>query len=115
MRFEVFMTTAAKQRISEQAEWIATEQAGPHVAAAWLTRIVGTIDELEEMPYRYPVASEDAWCDYEVRQVTIGQYLLFITILEDTQAVWVIHARHGRQLTRPDDLPDDVGSLDERA
>jgi len=111
--FEVFITTAAKQRIREHAEWIATEQAGPQVAADWLTRIGGTIDQLNEMPRRHPVAAEDAWCDYEVRQVTIGQYLIFFTILQGAHAVWVIYARHGRQLTRVDDLPDDVGSLDE--
>lgn len=115
MIFEVFITVAAKQRIREQAEWIATEQAGPQVAADWLTRIERTIGELETMPRRYPVAAEDAWCDYEVRQVSLGQFVLFFTILEDTQAVWVIHARHGRQLTHPDDLPDDVGSIDENA
>jgi len=43
MIFEVFITPAAKQRIREQAVWIATEQAGPQVAADWLARIEGTI------------------------------------------------------------------------
>jgi len=99
MIFEVFITPAAKQRIREQALWIATEQAGPQAAADWLTRIEGTIEGLKTMPRRYPVATEDAWCDYEVRQVSIGQFVLFFTILEGTQTVWVIHARHGRQLT----------------
>ena len=113
MIFEVFITAAAKQRIREQAEWIATKQASPQVAGDWLRRIGRTIEELETMPRRYPVATENAWCDYELRQVSVGQFVLFFTILEDTQAVWVIHARHGRQLTRLDDLPDDIGSIDE--
>ena len=113
MTLEVLITPEAKQRIREQAVWIATEQAGPTVAAEWLARIEDTIDGLETMPRRYPVAAEDAWCEYEVRQVSIGQFVLFFTILEEAQRDWVIHARHGRQLTRPKDLPDDVGPIDE--
>lgn len=115
MRFEVFLTASAKQRIRDHAEWIAAEQAGPSVAANWLNRIGDAVEQLEEMPRRYPVAAEDAWCDYEVRQVTIGQFLLFITIIDETRAVWVIYARHGRQRTRLDELPDDLGSLDDDA
>ncbi len=104
MTFEVFITPAAKRRIREHATWIATEQAGPQVAADWLARIDGTIDGLEQMPRRYPVAAEDHWCEVEVRQISIGQFVLFFTIVDDAHAVWVIHARHARQLTRPEDL-----------
>ena len=43
MMFEVLITPAVKQRIREQAVWIATEQAGLQVAAEWLTRIEETI------------------------------------------------------------------------
>ena len=113
MTFEVFITPGAKHRIREQAEWIATEQAGPQVAADWLARIEDKIQGLETMPRRYPLAAEDAWCDYEVRKVSIGQFVLFFTIIEDARTVWVIHARHGRQLARPGDLPGDLDSIDE--
>ncbi len=108
MTFEVLIAAGAKHRIREQALWIATEQAGPRVAADWLKRIDESIDSLATMPRRYPLAREDSWCDYEVRQVSIGQFVLLFTIRGDEQQVWVVHARHGRQLTRPHDLPPDI-------
>jgi len=113
MTFDVFITPAAKRRIRDHAEWIATQQAGPQVAADWLARIFGTIDGLGQMPRRCPLAAEDTWCEYEVRRLSIGQFVLFFTILDDAQAVWVLHARHGRQLTRPEDFPSGRQTLDE--
>lgn len=101
MTFEVLVAAAAKQRIREQAFWIATEQAGPRIAADWLKRIEESIGELETMPRRFPFAKEDEWCDYEVPQMSIGQFVLLFTIHDDEQQVWIVHARHGRQLPRP--------------
>jgi len=112
MNFEVLIAVGAKQRIREQAFWIATEQAGPRVAGDWLARIDEAIHGLETMPRRYPVAKEDDWCDYEVRQVSIGQFVLLFTVREEEQQVWIVHARHGRQLTRPHDLPPNMESID---
>ncbi len=114
MTFEVLIAPAAKRRIRQQAEWIAAAQAGPRVAAEWLARIYDAIDSLQEMPRLYPVASEDAWCEYEVRLLAIGQFVLLFTIIESEQEIWIVHARHGRQLTRSEDLPRDRDALDDR-
>ena len=73
------------------------------------------VDALAEMPRRFAVAAEDAWCDFEVRHLPIGQFVLFFTVVDETQAVWVIHAKHGKQLTDPDDFPADLESLEEDA
>jgi plasmid stabilization system protein ParE len=112
MRFEVLVAAEAKRRIREQAFWIATEQAGPQNAAAWLQRIDASIAGLETMPRRYPVAREDEWCDYEVRRMAIGVFVLLFTIRDADKQVWILHARHGRQLTRPHDLPPDAGTTE---
>ena len=56
MIYEVFIVAAAKRRIREQAEYIATVQGAPETAARtaarWLTRIYDKIDGLAEMPRR---------------------------------------------------------------
>ncbi len=104
MTYEVFVTPGARNRIREQAEWIATEQDAPQRAVEWLQRVYDLIQGLETMPRRYAVAPEDAWCDFEVRAIAIGQFVLFFTIVEEDQAVWVMHARHGRQLSRAEDF-----------
>ena len=113
MIYEVFIVAAAKRRIREQAEYIATVQGAPETAARWLLRIYDRIDGLAEMPRRYSVAVEDAWCPYEVRRIPIGQFVLFFTIVDETRTVWVIHAKHGKQLTEPDAFPTGLAALEE--
>jgi toxin ParE1/3/4 len=108
---EVLIVAAAKRRIREQAEYIATVQLAPEAASKWLMRIYDKIDGLAEMPRRYRVADEDAWFDYEVRRIPIGEFVLFYTIVDETRTVWVIHAKHGKQLTEPDAFPTDLASL----
>ncbi len=115
MTYDIFIISAAKFRIRQQAEHIAIEQGSPETAARWLARVFDRIDGLAEMPRRYALAIEDAWCAYEVRRIPIGQFVVFFTIVDETQSVWVIHAKHGRQLTRPDDLPEDLESLEDGA
>ena len=97
----------------EIRQHIATEQEEPERAAQWLRRIFDKIDGLAKMPRRYQKATEDAWRDYEIRRVSIGQFILFFTIVEEAKTVWVIHAKHVRQKTRGQDLPGDLESLDD--
>ena len=108
MSYEVFVIPEAELRILEQADYIAKEQGAPERAAIWLERVFDKVDALQEMPRRHALAPEDTWCRYEVRHIPIGQFVLFFTIVEERQAVWVIHARHGRQLSRPEDFQAEV-------
>lgn len=112
MTYAVVITPAAKLRIRQQAEHIAVEQGAPGIAARWLARVFDKIDGLAEMPRRYAAASVEDWCDYEVRHVPIGQFVLFFTVVDETQTVWVIHAKHGKQLTHRDAFPRDLESLE---
>ena len=63
MIHEVFIVGAARRRIREQAEYIATVQGAPQTASRWLRRIYDGIDGLAEMPRRYGEAVEATWCD----------------------------------------------------
>ena len=111
MTYEVRITAPALDRIYEQATYIANEQQAPEIATRWLQRVLNAGDSLGEMPRRCARALEDVFFPYEVRAMVIGQFVLLFTIVEETKTVWVISARHGRQLPRPGDLPADLGSL----
>ena len=112
MTYRVIITPTAKLRVREQAEYIARDQAAPEIAAKWLARVFDKVGSLAEMPHRFAIATEDAWCDYEVRRLVVGQFVIFFTIVDETRSVWVIHARHGSQLSEPEDFPRDPRSLE---
>ena len=50
MTYDVFVVSAARARIREQAEHIATVQGAPETAARWLARVADKIDALAQNP-----------------------------------------------------------------
>jgi plasmid stabilization system protein ParE len=106
MRYRVEMTEAALDAIEEQARYIAVDRKSPLNAGKWLEKLWDTVDSLEFMPRRCPLAEEDAYRTYEVRRARVGDYLILFTIDEPAKTVWIIGFRHGGRLPRPRDLPD---------
>jgi len=104
--YKVIVTAPALERIREQATYISVEQGAPEAAALWLQRVLAASNSLSEMPKRCSRAIEDAYCAYEVRSIGVEGFLLLFTITEDTKTVWVIGARHGRQLPRAEGMSE---------
>ena len=113
MSYEVLIVPAVRDRIRQQAEYIAIEQKAPRMAARWLARVYDQVETLAEMPRRCPIPPEAAWLDYELRCLLIWEFALFFTVIDETSTVWVVHAKHGRQLSQPDDFPADLEGLEE--
>ncbi len=108
MTYRVVITEPALDAIREQARYIAIEQQEPEAAARWLRRVFDASDTLAEMPRRCARAPEDEMRPYEIRWLGVGRFVLLLTVVDETRTVWVIAARHGRRLPRPDDLPPEV-------
>lgn len=93
--YAVELTGAALAAIAAQARYIAIDAQAPLNALRWLERVWDAVDSLEQRPRRAGIAEEDAYLDYEVRQLIVGSHLLLFTIDEDRRKVWVIGLRHG--------------------
>ena len=105
MSYRVIITPPAQAQILEQGRYIAVDRQAPLNAARWLERVFDAADTLAEFPSRCTLAPENAFRDYEIRRLLIGDYFLLFTIVEKDQTVWVIGFRHGSRLPRPQDLP----------
>ena len=110
MTYEVIITDPAFALIAQQTRYVAIDQNAPINAARWLDRILKAADSLEQSPRRCAYAPENDYRSYEIRKVNVGGYLLLFTIVDETETVWVIGFRHGRQLPRLSDLPDETPS-----
>ncbi len=111
--FTVELTDATLGAIAAQAHYIAVEAQAPLNAQRWLERIWDAVGSLEQWPRRAARAKEDAYVEYEVRQLVVGSHLLLFTIDDDRKKVWIIGLRHGHRLPRPDDLPSGQVSIED--
>jgi len=105
--YSVEVTDAAFVAIRRHARYIAVEAASPQNARSWLEQVWEAVDSLERFPRRAPRAAEDAFVDYEVRQLVVGSHILLFTIDDERRKVWIVGLRHGHRLPRPKDLPSD--------
>jgi plasmid stabilization system protein ParE len=106
-RYTVELTEAALSAIAEQARYIAVDAQAPLNARRWLERIWDAVDSLERWPCRASLAEEDAYVEYEVRQLIVGRHLILFTVDDEHRTIWVIGFRHGHRRPRPGDLAAD--------
>lgn len=104
-RFAVELTETALAAITAQAHYLALEAQAPQVAQRWLERIWDAVASLEQWPRKTALAEEDAYVEYEVRQLVVGRHLLLFTVDEARRRIWIIGLRHGYRLPRPGELP----------
>lgn len=109
MTYRVIVTDSALERIREYAVYIAVDQQAPEAAARWLERVLDACDTLSEVPRRCALAAENEHTPYEVRWRAVGEFQLLFTVLDKDSTVYVIGARHGRRLPRPDELSPEAG------
>lgn len=107
MTYTIDVAEEAIARIRAQARYIAVEEQAPLNAERWLLRVLAAADSLEQFPRRCPMAAEAEACNFEVRALNIDGFLLLFTINDELKKVRVVTARHGRQLPRPDGLPNE--------
>jgi plasmid stabilization system protein ParE len=105
--YSVEVTDAAFVALRRHARYIAVDAGAPQNAKSWLEQVWDAVDSLERFPRRAPKAAEDAFVDYEVRELVVGSHLLLFTIDEERRKVWIVGLRHGHRLPRPKDLPPD--------
>lgn len=107
MSYTVILTPEAEAKIRTQAAYIAEEEQQPLTAARWLQKVLKASDTLSEFPHRCPFARENDFRPYEIRMLVVGSFLLIFTVVEETKTVWIVNARHGRQLPQSKNLPID--------
>lgn len=91
MKYSIILMPRAACDAEEAYKWIA--QDAPDTAVQWYNRLIDTLQKLESMPNRCPVAREAAAVRRPVRQLLFGNYRVLFIIQGKT--VQVLHIRHG--------------------
>jgi len=107
--YEVRVAESARRDIRDIARYIAEEH--PDGARRWLNTIWDAMLDLGALPRRAARAPQSAHLDYEVRRRVVSEHLVFFTIDEAAQIVYVLRVWPARrQPLEPDELAlPDVG------
>lgn len=105
MNYRVVVTDSAMRLIREQAMYIARHEKLPQRAADWLVGVLHAADSLATRPRRFGLAEENGLRPFEIRRIVVGGCLLLFSVAHDSQTVFVIGFRHGRQRPRSEGLP----------
>jgi plasmid stabilization system protein ParE len=93
-QYLVDFSRAAAHEIEEIEEWLAADSL--EAAGRWMDGLLATVDRLERMPSRCPLAPENESHTEEIRQMIYGRYRILFTILP--RRVVILHVRHGARL-----------------
>ena len=101
MKFAVTIQPTAQADAFEAVAYIARHS--PDNANKWYEGILATMQSLDEMPRRCPMAREARAVKREIRQHHFGVYRILFTILDSE--VRILHIRHGaRRTMRRDEI-----------
>ncbi len=107
MNYRVVITSEALAGIERFLDYIAIDQQAPLNAERWWRKALTAIETLDQLPHRCPLAPENEFRDYTIRMLIVDRCLFLYTVDERQKTVRVIGFRHGSQLPKPEELPED--------
>jgi len=91
MPFRIEIAPEAGKEIEEIYLYIAEDS--PDNAARWYFAIHDKIQTLKDSPNRCPLAFENRFYDYEIRNLIFGSYRVIFRVQE--KVVQILHVKHG--------------------
>ena len=95
--YKVVYLPTARQQLTDAVLYIAQELSNPAAAESLLDEVEKQVGSLKEMPYRFSVYPALYAMKREIRSVSVKEYILFYTILEEEKTVEIWRFLHQRQ------------------
>ena len=95
--YDVLISPAAKANLDEIIRYIVLELENPVAAQALSDKVDERISDLEEMPSKFPFCKDPILRAHGYHAVTANDYVLVYRILEESNAVWIVHIYHTLQ------------------
>jgi plasmid stabilization system protein ParE len=97
MAYQVALADSAKADADRVYDWVAARASfrGPQ----WFEGLIDSLNSLEQMPFRCPLAREAEEARREIHCLLFGKrrgvYRILYEVDEGRQMVWILHIRHG--------------------
>ena len=95
--YDVLISPAAKADLDEIIRYIVLELENPAAAQTLSNKVDERISDLEEMPSKFSFCKDPILHAQGYHAVTANDYVLIYRILEESNAVWIVHVYHTLQ------------------
>ena len=97
MVYKVVVSSRAKNDMLEIGEYIAVELLAPDAAGNHLNAFETQIADLNHMPKRYALVSDERLAQMGIRSVDVKNYTLFYYVNDEAETVTVISVMYSRR------------------
>jgi plasmid stabilization system protein ParE len=94
MEFRLLITDRALDDLRAIRDYIARDSADR--AAEFLEKLLDSLDPIQQFPGGFPLAPENGFVAYELRQLVYGQYRVLYRVVGSM--VEILHVRHAARL-----------------
>ena len=95
--YDVLISPAAKADLDEIIRYIVLELENPVAAQTLSGKVDERLSDLEEMPDKFPFCKDPILRAQGYHAVSANNYVLIYRILEESNAVWIVHIYHTLQ------------------
>ena len=96
MSYRVFYTHRVIAEIAARIQRLRDDRVSEPTIAAWFTDLFDAIDDLKEMPRRFPIdAPESEARGREIRKMSFRNYIIRYRVDEADACVYVLSFMHG--------------------
>jgi toxin ParE1/3/4 len=97
MEYKVTTSHRAKRNMTYIGKYIATQLHAPETAREYLDNFKSQIAELNHMPKRFALVSDERLAKMGMRSVQVKNYSIFYIVDEQTKTVTVISVMYSRR------------------
>lgn len=96
MTYEVYYTPTVRADIAKQIDYYQAQNVSEVVIERWITSLFDTIDQLYELPYRYPIDPNFSQSvGRDTHKLVFGNFLVLYQIDDERSLVRVVGFMHG--------------------
>jgi len=96
MKYRVDYTEGFSQDLENHIDYLLVQGAGVETVAKWYDKLLDRLNNLDEMPKRFPVDERQTDLNgFETRKLNHKDYLAFYTVDDDRRCVSLLHFQHG--------------------
>lgn len=96
-RYNIEITEPAERDLFEIANYIGKELLEPSIAAKVVNKIAESVFQLEEMPLRNALVTDERFAQLGFRKVVVDNFIVFYIVSEKRKIVTIIRILYGKR------------------